>query len=108
MATVNELLFEIPTPLGFSVRCTRSYWEHVLLEKHPVLRGREGDVAVALGDPDQVRLSSKDPAVLLFYKGGSPRWTCAVARSEGGAGFLVTAYLTDAIKIGEAVWTRSR
>ncbi len=90
------------------LRQVRAYWEHVLLEKHPVLRGRERDVEAALGNPDEVRRSRKDPALLLFYAGGSPRWTCAVTKAEGTDGFLVTAYVTDAIKIGEAVWTRSR
>jgi hypothetical protein len=32
----------------------------------------------------------------------------AVARRDGDDGFLVTAYPTDAIKIEETVWTRSR
>ena len=35
-------------------------------------------------------------------------WTCAVTKVEGNAGFLVTAYPADAIKIGVRVWTRSR
>lgn len=101
------LLFEVQTPLGFSVRCTRTYWNAVLLEKHPILRGREHEVRDALADPDQVRRSSKDLAVLLFYRGGPARWMCAVARRVRAGGFLVTAYPTDAIKIGETVWTRS-
>ena len=88
---VNDLLFEIATPLGFTVRCSRAYWEHVLLEKHPVLRGRENDVKAALADPDEVRRSRKDTSVLLFYAGGSPRWTCAVTKADGTDGFLVTA-----------------
>jgi len=104
---VSEPLFDVVTPLGFSVRCTRAYWDHVLLEKHPVLRGHEGDVRAALADPDEVRRSRRDPAVLLFYRGGVPRWTCAITKVEGNRGFLVTAYPTDTIKIGETVWTRS-
>jgi hypothetical protein len=65
-------------------------------------------LAVSLGDPDEVRRSRKDATVLLFYRGGPLRWTCAVTKVEGGEGFLVTAYPTDAIKIGETIWTRSR
>ena len=84
------------------------YWERVILEKHPVLRGREEDVRLALLEPDEVRRSSKDVAVILFYRGSKPRWTCAVTKREDDSGFLVTAYPTDAIKIGETVWTRSR
>ena len=80
----------------------------VILQKHPALRGREEEVRRALADPDEVRQSRKDPSVLLFYRGAKPRWTCAVTKAEGGSGFLVTAYPTDAIKIGVTVWTRSR
>ena len=105
---MDEILLQVLTPLGFIVRCSRAYWDQVILQKHPVLRGREDDVRRALGEPDEVRRSSKDAAVLLFYRGAKPRWTCGVARQEGEDGFLVTAYPTDAIKIGVMVWTRSK
>jgi|SRR3990172_1482792 len=105
---MGDPLFEVLTPLGFVVRCTRAYWERVILEKHPVLRGREEDVRLALLEPDEVRRSSKDAAVLLFYRGSKPRWMCAVTKREDESGFVVTAYPTDAVKIGETVWTRSR
>ncbi|MBI4701823.1 MAG: DUF4258 domain-containing protein [Deltaproteobacteria bacterium] len=104
----GDLLFEVPTPLGFSVRCTRAYWEFILTYKHPVLRGREQDIERVLRDPDEVRRSRKDPDVLLFYRAVTPRWLCAVARREDGSGFLITAYPTDTIKMGRTVWTRSR
>jgi hypothetical protein len=76
--------------------------------KHPVLQGRETEVAQALVDPDEIRRSQKDPRVLLFYRGSAPRWLCAVTRREDGSGFLITAYPTEAIKAGETIWTRSR
>jgi len=103
-----ENLIEVATPLGFTVRCTRRYWEFIVTHKHPVLRGRDAEVAQTLADPDEIRRSRKEPSVLLFYRGGVPRWLCAVARREGGSGFLITAYPTDTIKAGEAIWTRSR
>jgi hypothetical protein len=40
----DELFFEVETPLGFSVRVTRNYWELIVTIKHPVMRGREADV----------------------------------------------------------------
>jgi hypothetical protein len=43
----------------------------------------------------------------LLYRGDSPPWTCSVTKVSGLWGFLVTAYPTDAIKIGDTVWTRS-
>lgn len=103
-----DLLFEIQTPFGFSVRCTCEYWEFIVAHKHPVLRGAERGIMQVLADPDEVRRSRQDPAVLLFYRGAGPRWLCAVARRENGTGFLITAYPTDAVKAGETLWTRSR
>lgn len=103
-----ELLFEITTPLGFAVRCSRERWEFIVTYKHPVLRGREQEIQQVLRDPDEVRRSRKDGAVLLFYRGSSPRWLCAVVRREDGTGFLITAYPTHAVKAGDTVWTRSR
>jgi hypothetical protein len=61
-----------------------------------------------LADPDEVRRSRKDVHVMLFYRGVSPRWLCAVIRREDGSGFLITAYPTDAVKAGEVIWTKSK
>jgi hypothetical protein len=104
----QDLLFEVATPMGFSVRCTRAYWQLIVTYKHPTLAGREIEVALVLRDPDLIRRSRRDPGVLLFYRGFSPRWLCAVARRLNGDGFLITAYPTDSIKVGEPVWTRSK
>ncbi len=103
--TGGELIFEIVTPLSFTVRCTSGYWEFITTYKHPLLVGREREVERALANPTQVRRSRKDPEVYLFYGGAAPRWTCAVTRRSGNDGFLITAYPTDAIKAGEIVWT---
>ncbi len=35
-------------------------------------------------------------------------WLCAVAKREDGNGFLITAYLTDAIKVGDLIWEKSK
>jgi hypothetical protein len=104
----GDLLFDVATPLGFNVRCTRSYWEFIVTYKHPVLEGREAEVQQVLADPDEVRRSRKDLNVMLFYGGAGSRWLCAVARREDGTAFLITAYPTDAIKAGDRTWTRSK
>ncbi len=104
MADTN-LLFEARTPLGFSVRVTRTRWELITTFKHPVMNGRESIVRLALESPDEVRQSRSDAEVLLFYKAdGTRRWVCAVAKQAGDPAFLVTAYPTDAIKEGVRVW----
>jgi len=66
-------MFEGLTPLGFTVRGTRRYWESLVSYEHPVLVGRDEEVAHTLADPDEVRRSRKDPNVLLLSSGTAPR-----------------------------------
>jgi hypothetical protein len=63
-----NIYFEVPTPLGFHVRVTHSYWELIVTIKHPVMARRELDVQEALQNPDEIRVSQNDSAVYLFYK----------------------------------------
>ncbi len=104
---VDNILFEVDTPLGFRVRVTRSYWELISTVKHPVMVGREDDVRNTLEYPEEIRVSKKDAAVFLFYKPEHfSRWVCAVAKQLNGDGFLITTYPTDAIKEGKRVWPK--
>lgn len=100
-------LFAVKTPLGFTVRVTQRYWA-TILTKHPDLGDRIVDIQAALRDPQEVRRSRRDPAVLLFYRVDDlpRRWVVAVAKREGEDGFLVTAYRTDAIKEGARLWPK--
>ena len=103
-----SILFEITTPLGFTVRCTADFWNHVISVKHPVMAERTEDVKRTLSDPYEVRRSKSDVGVLLFYGADEKRWVCVVTRRLNGEGFLITAYPTDAIKEGETIWKKSR
>lgn len=105
---MKDILFNVDTPLGFSVRCTIDYWEFIISEKHPAMAGREGDVQRVLSDPDIIRRSRQDQNIYLFYREETPRWICAVARRENKSGFLITTYPTDTIKAGEIVWRKSK
>ena len=101
----TDVLFEVCTPLGFSIRVTRARWELITTIKHPVMAGRESSVRLTLESPDEVRQSRTDPEVFLFYKADEARrWVCAVAKRARDQAFLVTAYPTDAIKEGIRVW----
>jgi len=51
----ETILFEVPTPLGFRVRVTRSCWDLITTIKHPVLAGKESIVKNTLSN------SSTDP-----------------------------------------------
>ncbi len=103
----DDLLFQVLTPLNFSVRVTCSYWEYIVTVKHPVMAGREEDVKHTLQNPDEIRVSRSDPNVYLFYKPERiGRWVCAIAKRLNGEGFLITTYPTDAIKEGIKIWPK--
>jgi hypothetical protein len=96
--------FEILTPLKFTARTSDEYWQKLIV-KHPDIAGLETEVKQALANPNEIRQSSRDPNVLLFYLTlRETRWVVAVARKLNGDGFLITAYQTDAIKEGETLW----
>ncbi len=98
-------LFEAITPLGFSVLVMADQWQKIVTFKHPIMSGRERDVQKALESPREIRRSRRDPNVYLFYGDERPkRWICAVVKRPDGEAFLITAYITDAIKIGESIW----
>lgn len=106
-SSIDDLLFEALTPLGFRVRVSRSYWALIVTVKHPAMAGREAEVKETLEHPDEIRQSRSDPAVYLFYSSKRPgRWVCAVAKQLDEDGFLITTYPTDAIKEGLRVWLR--
>jgi len=101
----DAILFEVVTPLGFSVRTTVDHWEIITSIKHPAMRNREADVQATLSNPDEIRQSKSDRHVYLFYReDGAQRWVCAVARRLNGDGFLITTYRTSAIKEGIHLW----
>jgi hypothetical protein len=101
----NDKLFEVTTPLGFSVRTTVAYWS-LIEAKHPKLRGCAPDVAQVIAAPDQVCHSRLDSAIYLFYSTHKSRLLCAVVKRLDGEGFLVTTYPCDKIKEGERIWPR--
>jgi len=104
----KETIFNITTPLGISIRTTKSHWEFISEYKHPILKNRIDDIILTLSSPDEIRKSKSDKTVMLFYKSISEnRFICCVIKDENSlSGFLITAYLTGAIKEGENVWKK--
>lgn len=99
------ILFEIETPLGFTIRTTVSYWNIISTVKHPIMANKLEEVKQTLLTPDEVRLSKNDKQVYLFYRSdGEKRWVCAVSKKLNNNGFLITAYRTNAIKEGVLIW----
>jgi len=101
----EPFLFEVATPLGFTVRTTADYWQRLVV-KHPDLVDKLEDIKITLCQPEHIRRSRCDPMVLLFYRCGGRHWVVAAAKRADGTGFLVTAYQTDVIKEGERIWPK--
>ncbi len=100
---MNDLLLNILTPLGFTVRTNRGYWQKIV-SKHPDIADRLDKIKSTLRTPIEVRTSSRDENILLFYGKKEKYWTVVVVRRLNGEGFIITAYRTDAIKEGRRVY----
>lgn len=98
--------FKVHSRLGILVSTTKTYWNVITHIKHPTIKDRESEVKQTIGNPDEIRVSKKDKAVLLFYKMFERRYLCVVVRFFKKRGFIVTAYWTRKIKEGELKWKR--
>lgn len=84
-----EILFDVATPLGFSVRTTTDYWQFIVTIEHPIMLNRLANVQATLSDRIKSCPSKADSEVYLFYRyDGAKRWVCAVARRLDGEGFF--------------------
>ena len=100
-----SVYFEIVTPLNKKIRTTVSYWNYITRVKHPFMQGKEDIVKHTLSSPDEIRKSSFDESVYLFYK-YSQRKYCVVVKIENNSGYIITTYPVDAIKEGELIWKK--
>ena len=100
------MYFEVTSVLGKRIRTTESYWRKLITTKHPGIRGKEKEVQEALQNATEVRRSRIDDNVYLYYKPREEHFICAVVKHLDDEGFLITAYFTKAVKIGETVWKK--
>ena len=100
------LYFEVTSVLGRRIRTTKSYWEKLVTNKHPTMRGKEREVQEALQNAIAVRRSKVDSGVYLYYKPMEGYYICAVTRHLNEEGFLITAYFTKSMKVGGVIWKR--
>ena len=96
-------MIHVTCRLGKRIRCTTRHWESIV-KKHDALTGRVEDVKDTLQHPRYVRLSKEDERVVLYYAPCGRYFLCVVCRHLNGDGFIITAYLADAIKKGARVY----
>ena len=102
-----NIRFIVVCVLGKRITVTEDYWQKIITIKHPSMAGRDAQVQETLVDPDEVRESKSDAQVKLYYRSLLGLHLCVVVKHLNGDGFVITTYLTDRIKEGTAVWTRS-
>ncbi|HIH21003.1 TPA: DUF4258 domain-containing protein [Candidatus Micrarchaeota archaeon] len=98
--------FEVTSKDGKKVRVTEAYWNFIITLKHPTMTGKENLAMKTLADPDEIRQSSRDKSVFLYYKKQDAYWACVVCKHLNGEGFIITTYITDRIKEGNRVWKK--
>lgn len=76
-----------------------------ILKTHPELKPHMNKISKVLAMPDEIRISRIDNTALLFYKyfanikGG--KYITVTVKTERIRNFILTAYITDRIRIGE-------
>lgn len=101
------MLFTIKTPLGYSIHTSKIYWQYIVEIKHPCMLGKENIVKEILSNPEEIRKSTTDTTVYLYYR-NADRLYCAAVKHDPTTrkGFLITTYPTDKIKEGVVIWTK--
>jgi hypothetical protein len=73
-----------------------------------LLEGNANPIPTALESPDEIRASQYDVKVWLHYKfyKSLDKYIVAAVKVLNGNGFILTAYITDRIKLGEMLWKK--
>lgn len=83
-----DIHFEVKTQSGKIIRTTQSHWELISKLKHPEIEGKEAEVKQCLSNPIEIRKSSEDNDVYLYYHPYGKYFICVVARHLNGEGFI--------------------
>lgn len=103
----KRTILDEATPLGHRVVLTRDRWREIVRFKHPALAGHEAEVRTCVRDPDIIRVSGQDADVHLYYRRSDGGHLCVVVGGENPQErFVITAYFTESLKQGPALWTR--
>ncbi|MFH1234565.1 MAG: PBECR2 nuclease fold domain-containing protein [Candidatus Diapherotrites archaeon] len=100
-------LFEVLAIFGKKIILGEERLAHIL-QSHPEMRGHLSKLTRALESPDEIRASQYDAKVWLHYKfyKSLDKYIVAAVKVLNGNGFIITAYMTDRIKLGETLWKK--
>jgi len=103
------VVFEVLSKLEKTVRLDEDRWKHIL--EHPEMANQLDKLKETLINPDEVRRSTYDTSVWLFHKlyTNTPittKYLLVAIKVLNEEGFIVTAFFTDKMKRGKAIWRR--
>jgi len=103
------VVFKIFSKMGKVVSLDEDRWRHVL--SHPEMKDQLEGIKETVMNPDEVRESTHDPSILLFYKlyeetPVTEKYLLVVIETQNREGFIVTAFFTDTMKKGGVVWKK--
>jgi len=95
---------------GRTFRLTDERLAHI--HEHPEMVGLDHAIAATLAQPHRVAQSMSDVQAELYYRllpttAVGEKYLCVVTKTTNADAFVLTAYLTDAIKPGVTIWPRS-
>lgn len=95
---------------GRSFRLTDERKRHIL--EHPEMKGQLEKIKETLASPDFIERSKRDRSTLLFYKfyAKTPvgqKHLLVAAKVLNGQSFIITAFFTDNVQKGEAIWSKT-
>jgi hypothetical protein len=83
-------------------------WNHII-DTHPEIKELIKELEGALLDPELIKRSVYNENVVLFYRHYKHiyegKYMCIVVRLDER--LIVTAYITDRIKIGDVIWKKN-
>ena len=94
---------------GNIIRLTDERLAHI--KEHPEMTLHAEKINETLADPEVVIRSKSDDEAILYYRhyAGLPigdKYMCIVVKFKQADVFVITAYFTDSIKKGEAIWRK--
>jgi hypothetical protein len=93
-----------------SIQLTEERRLHLETE-HPEMTGQIHRIVETLANPDKIIRSRTDATVELFYRhyqstSVTSKFLCTVVKALPDDHFIITAYYTDAMKKGDALWEK--
>ena len=93
-----------------SIRFTLEREEHIKCD-HPEMVDQYDKIEEVLNGPLIIIKSKTDQSVNLYYKHYrktpvTEKYLCVIVKTAGNDSFIITAFFTDSIKKGEAIWKK--